>query len=145
MGLEPSDREGGLGNEVSQTWRPGPVGPCTHGEDRGAPGSFGAGVRHDPMWALAESFWLWWRPDCRGKVEMGSGKEAGGPACSGVRCSRIPDVGGRSISYFKKCAFGFHFCLLFKASASGVLLMGVMECFEYDYFNKKASLLRQND
>lgn len=79
-----------------------------------------------------------WRPDCRGKLEMGSGKEAGGPACSGVRCSQIPDVGGRSISYFKKCAFGFRFCLLFKASASGVLLMGVMERFEYDYFNEKA-------
>lgn len=63
-----------------------------------------------------------------------------------MRSGWIPDIGtGRSIFYFKNCAFGIHFSLLFKANASSFLLTGVMESFKYDYLSKKASQFREND
>lgn len=50
----------------------------------------------------------------------------------------MPDIGaGRSIFYFRNCAFGFYFSLLFKAKAPGFLLRGVMESFNCDSFSGK--------
>lgn len=57
-----------------------------------------------------------------------------------VRSGWIPDIGtGRSVFYFKNCAFGFHFSLLFKANVPGFLLTGVMESFKYDRLSKETS------
>lgn len=63
-----------------------------------------------------------------------------------VRGGWMPDIGaGKSIFYFKNCAFGFHFSLLFKANAPSLLLTGVMGSFKYDSFREKAGRFREDD
>ena len=74
-----------------------------------------------------------WRLDCQGGGgSRKRGEEAASrPLAAAVRSGRVPDRGtGRSVFYFKSCAFAFRFSLLFKADAPGFLLMGVIESFK---------------